>query len=117
MAVVAYSEPRFTRDMGILLSPERFAVSIFVRRLRESYYHVDEIAVNAALVGGFFNVIHLACLVFGAPVGSKTCRISMKQAAGAVSRPFKTAVFLLNVHSCTYQIRMYRMGSGKSDCF
>lgn len=60
MAVVAHGEPRFTQDMDILLSPDRFAVSLFVRRLRESYYHVDEIAVNAALGGGFFNVIHLA---------------------------------------------------------
>lgn len=60
MAVVAYGEPRFTQDMDILLSPERFAVPLFVHRLRESYYHVDEIAVNGALGGGFFNVIHLA---------------------------------------------------------
>jgi hypothetical protein len=30
-----------------------------VRRLREAHYHVDEIAVNRAMNGGFFNVIHL----------------------------------------------------------
>jgi hypothetical protein len=59
MAVVAYGEPRFTQDMDILLSPERFAVSNFIRRLHETHYHVDEIAVNRALSGGFFNVIHL----------------------------------------------------------
>lgn len=59
MAVVAYGEPRFTRDMDILLSPTQFAVSNFVRRLRETHYHVDEMAVNRALSGGFFNVIHL----------------------------------------------------------
>jgi hypothetical protein len=59
MAVVAYGEPRFTQDMDILLSPEQFAVSLFVRRLREAHYHVDEIAVNRAMNGGFFNVIHL----------------------------------------------------------
>jgi hypothetical protein len=60
MAVVAHGEPRFTQDMDLLLSPEQFAVSRFVQRLHESYYHVDEFAVNAALGGGFFNVIHLA---------------------------------------------------------
>jgi hypothetical protein len=60
LAVVAYGEPRFTQDMDILLSPERFAVSLFIRRLRESHFHVDEMTVNAALGGGFFNVIHLA---------------------------------------------------------
>lgn len=59
MAVVAYGEPRFTQDMDILLAPEGLAVSIFVRRLHETHYHVDEIAVNRALSGGFFNVIHL----------------------------------------------------------
>lgn len=59
LAVVAYGEPRFTQDMDILLAPEGFAVSLFVRRLHETHYHVDEIAVNRALSGGFFNVIHL----------------------------------------------------------
>jgi len=59
MAVVAHGEPRFTQDMDILLSPQPFAVANFVRRLRETHYHVDEIAVNQALSGGFFNVIHL----------------------------------------------------------
>ncbi len=59
MAVVAYGEPRFTQDMDILLSPEQLAVPQFIRRLHESHYHVDEIAVNRALSGGFFNVIHL----------------------------------------------------------
>jgi hypothetical protein len=59
LAVVAYGEPRFTQDMDILLSPHRFAAANFVRRLRETHYHVDEIAVNRALSGGFFNVIHL----------------------------------------------------------
>jgi hypothetical protein len=59
MAVVAYGEPRFTQDMDILLSPTGLMVANFVRRLRESHYHVDEIAVNQALSGGFFNVIHL----------------------------------------------------------
>jgi hypothetical protein len=60
LAVVAHGEPRFTQDMDILLSPEQLLVPLFVRRLRESHYHVDEIAVNRALSGGFFNVIHLA---------------------------------------------------------
>ena len=59
IAVVAHGEPRFTQDMDILLSPEQFAASLFVRRLREGHYHVDEIAVNQAMNGGFFNVIHL----------------------------------------------------------
>ena len=59
IAVVAYGEPRFTQDMDILLSPQQFPVSLFVRRLQETHYHVDEISVNRALSGGFFNVIHL----------------------------------------------------------
>jgi hypothetical protein len=63
LAVVAYGEPRFTQDMDVLLSPERFLVDSFVRRLRETHYHVDETAVRQALTGGFFNVIHLAYLI------------------------------------------------------
>ncbi|WP_420628134.1 hypothetical protein [Candidatus Leptofilum sp.] len=59
LAVVAYGEPRFTQDMDIVLSPKQFSASLFVRRLQETHYHVDEIAVNQALGGGFFNVIHL----------------------------------------------------------
>ena len=59
IAVVAYGEPRFTQDMDILLSPSQFEASLFVRRLREMHYHVDELAVNKALGGGYFNVIHL----------------------------------------------------------
>lgn len=59
MAVVAYGEPRFTQDLDILLIPEDFAVQLFVQRLQESHYHVDEIAVQRALEGGYFNVIHL----------------------------------------------------------
>jgi len=59
MAVVAYGEPRFTQDMDILLSPTGFEVSLFVRTLIKTHYHVDEIAVRQALSGGFFNVIHL----------------------------------------------------------
>ncbi|MGB4950576.1 MAG: hypothetical protein WBO55_08080 [Rhizobiaceae bacterium] len=59
LAVVVYGEPRFTRDMDILLSPKQFSASLFVRRLQETHYHVDEMAVNRALGGGFFNVIHL----------------------------------------------------------
>lgn len=59
IAVVAYGEPRFTQDMDILLSPPSFAVSLFIRRLHEMHYRVDEIAVSRAMNGGFFNVIHL----------------------------------------------------------
>jgi hypothetical protein len=58
LAVVAYGEPRFTHDMDILLSPDGSAVRSFVRRLHENHCHVDEIAVNRALNGGFFSVIH-----------------------------------------------------------
>jgi hypothetical protein len=59
MAVVVYGEPRFTQDMDILLSPTGFEVSLFVRTLAKTHYHVDEIAVGQAMSGGFFNVIHL----------------------------------------------------------
>jgi hypothetical protein len=59
VAVIAYGEPRFTQDMDVLLSPEQFAVAPFVRRLHQMHYHVDEISVNRALSGGYFNVIHL----------------------------------------------------------
>lgn len=31
LAVVAYGEPRFTQDMDILLSPDQFDVSLFVK--------------------------------------------------------------------------------------
>ncbi len=60
IAVVAYGEPRFTQDMDILLSSDGFAAERFVHRLRETHYHVDEIAVQQAIMGGgYFNVIHL----------------------------------------------------------
>jgi hypothetical protein len=59
IAVVAYGEARFTQDMDILLSPHLFRVTPFIKRLKEMHYHVDEIAVNQALGGGYFNVIHL----------------------------------------------------------
>ena len=59
LAVVAYGEPRFTQDLDILLSPNEFQVSLFVRALEKTHYHVDEIAVRQAMSGGFFNVIHL----------------------------------------------------------
>ena len=58
-AVVAYGEPRFTQDLDILLSPDGFLPPLFIRRLRETHYHVDEIAVHKAQHGGYFNVIHL----------------------------------------------------------
>jgi len=59
MAVIAHGEPRFTQDMDVLLSPRQFPVSLFVQRLQETHYDVDETSVNRALSGGFFNVIHL----------------------------------------------------------
>jgi hypothetical protein len=74
-AVVAHGEPRFTMDMDILLSPDGFLNKLFVQRLGESGYQVDEVSLfNAlaggyqdeevslfnALAGGYFNVIHLA---------------------------------------------------------
>lgn len=60
LAVVAYGEPRFTQDMDILLRGESFHARLFAQRLRESHYHVDEQAVEAAIIqGGFFNIIHL----------------------------------------------------------
>lgn len=59
LAVVAYGEPRFTQDLDILLSPDGFALPLFVRRLRETHYHVDDVAVEQAVTGGYFNVIHL----------------------------------------------------------
>jgi len=60
LAVVAYGEPRFTQDMDILLSPDDFSAALFVRRLHETHYHVDELAVRRALLdGGSFNAVHL----------------------------------------------------------
>ena len=60
LAVVAHGEPRFTMDMDVLLSPHGFYREPFVRRLQETHYHVDEIAVRRAqLEGGSFNIIHL----------------------------------------------------------
>ena len=72
MAVVAYGEPRFTQDMDILLSRERFSVSLFVRRLRESYFHVDEMTVNAALGGGF--LMSFTWLITSRPISM--CRLN-----------------------------------------
>ena len=63
IAVLAYGEPRFTQDMDVLLSPDQFAASLFVKRLRETHYHVEEISVYQAMDGGFFNVIHLGYLI------------------------------------------------------
>ncbi len=57
-AVVAYGEPRFTMDMDILLDPSALRQKIFVQRLRESSFQVDEVALFNALGGGYFNVIH-----------------------------------------------------------
>lgn len=58
-AAVAYGEPRFTQDMDVLLRGDSLAVDLFVRRLREGHYYVDQNVVWArALEGGFFNVIH-----------------------------------------------------------
>ena len=58
MTVITYGEPRFTQDMDILLSPAGFDVTLFVRTLEKTHYHVDEITVRRAMGGGFFNVIH-----------------------------------------------------------
>lgn len=60
LAVVAHGEPRFTMDMDVLLSHHGFQQDLFVRRLQETHYHVDHIAVQGAIgQGGTFNVIHL----------------------------------------------------------
>lgn len=60
LAVVAHGEPRFTMDMDVLLSHRALALDLFVRRLQESYYHVDRVSVQRAITGGgYFNVIHL----------------------------------------------------------
>jgi hypothetical protein len=58
-AVVAYGEPRFTMDMDILLNPDGFLDKLFVQRLGETGYQVDDVALFNALAGGYFNVIHL----------------------------------------------------------
>jgi hypothetical protein len=58
-AVVAYGEPRFTMDMDILLDPLGLRDKMFVRRLRESSFQVDEVMLFNALGGGYFNIIHL----------------------------------------------------------
>lgn len=50
LSVVAYGEPRFTMDMDVLLDHRGFPVELFVRRLQESHYHVDRIAVQRAVV-------------------------------------------------------------------
>ena len=60
MAVVAHGQPRFTQDMDVLLDPSEFETALFIKRLQETHYHVDELAVRRALSGGFFNIIHLS---------------------------------------------------------
>ncbi|HSM58780.1 MAG TPA: nucleotidyl transferase AbiEii/AbiGii toxin family protein [Candidatus Sulfomarinibacteraceae bacterium] len=60
LAVVAYGEPRFTMDMDVLVGHRGFAADLFVKRLRETHYHVDRASVQrAVLEGGSVNVIHL----------------------------------------------------------
>ena len=58
LAVIAYGEARFTQDLDILLSGAGLPVGLFKRRLTETHYHVDPAAVQNALGGGYFNVIH-----------------------------------------------------------
>lgn len=61
---IAFGEPRFTHDMDILLNGETLLIPQFVKRLQESHFHVDRLAVEkAAFEGGFFNVIHQAYLI------------------------------------------------------
>lgn len=59
LASVAYGEPRFTQDMDVLLRGDSLPVELFVRRLREGHYYVDEAVVRGRTIeGGYFNVIH-----------------------------------------------------------
>lgn len=62
-AVIAYGEPRFTMDMDILLDPLGLPDKMFVKRLRESHFQVDEVSLFDALGGGYFNIVHLSSLV------------------------------------------------------
>ena len=47
-------------DMDILLSPDGFLNELFVQRLGETGYQVDEVSLFNALGGGYFYVFHLA---------------------------------------------------------
>ena len=59
LASVAYGEPRFTQDMDLLLRGDTLPVELFVRRLREGHFYVDQTVVRERTIeGGFFNVIH-----------------------------------------------------------
>jgi hypothetical protein len=58
-AVVAYGEPRFTMDMDILLDPLGLPDKMFVKRLLEGHFQVDEVTLFNALGGEYFNIIHL----------------------------------------------------------
>jgi hypothetical protein len=57
-AVVAYGEPRPTRDMDILLSPIDFDHKSFTNLLQAGGYQVNELMLFSALDGGDFEVIH-----------------------------------------------------------
>lgn len=59
LASVAYGEPRFTQDMDLLLRGDTLPVELFVRRLHEGHFYVDQTVVRERTIeGGFFNVIH-----------------------------------------------------------
>lgn len=49
--------------MDILLRGKGLSQKLFLRRLHESYYGIDELSVLRALHGSFFNVIHVAARV------------------------------------------------------
>ena len=110
LAVVAYGEPRFTQDMDILLSPRQFSASLFVKRLQELHYHVDEIAVNRALSGGFFNVIHLAYHIktdFYVPVEPEL----LKMVANRTTLPFdeiRRAAYITPTSVIIAKLRAYQ---------
>ena len=59
VAVAVYGEPRFTHDMDILLDGDSVPIPLLVKRLQESHFFVDPIAIRKVCrEGGFCNVIH-----------------------------------------------------------
>lgn len=58
MALNYYSQPRFTRDIDIVLRLTAADVPRLVESLRDEYYISEEDALSAVLRGRIFNVIH-----------------------------------------------------------
>ena len=59
VAAVAYGEQRFTHDMDVVIRLNADDAHFMAKALEEDGYHVSLPSMLDALLGGYFNVIHL----------------------------------------------------------